>query len=240
MEPSIELLRVVAHDLKAPISAVLGYAELVQMAGELNEQQKTFLTRIMSGMQHMESLVAHLENMAWIDESTQLTLFDIDLRVIITEAVDLLGALASRRGIAIDVQVEENLPIVAGDARLLMQVMSNLLTNAIKYNNENGKVWIRAIRIDDSVQVTIQDNGLGIPEIDLPHVFERYYRSQSGVQRGIEGSGIGLSIVQIIIHKHNGTIKVDSKVGEGTTFVFEIPVQMIDYHQPANQETESS
>lgn len=218
-----DLLAVVAHDLKSPISAVRGYIELIQQAGALNEVQLKYCGRALAGLERMENLITALLDMARLEKGEALEFADCNLGAIALSAVDLVESLLEQRGITISVQVDDDLSIVRGDRRLLGQVMNNLLTNAIKYNREGGAIAVQVSNQPDFVRVDISDNGVGIPETDQPFVFDQFFRAGNSAQTRASGSGLGLAIVKAIIQKHHGYIWVKSVEGEGSVFSFTIP-----------------
>jgi two-component system, OmpR family, phosphate regulon sensor histidine kinase PhoR len=236
-DPQTELLSIVAHDLKAPIGAVMGYIELIQQSGSLNEKQQRFAERALGGLKQMQHLVADLLDVAWIDNGAPLNLSACDLRSIIRDAVLMSEPLAAKRQVTIYVDVPSKLGLVMGDGGRLSQVMDNLLTNAIKYNREGGQVWVNARNEQNLVRVSISDSGIGISPEDLPFVFDRFFRSASGVRLKVEGSGLGLAIAKAIVEKHEGRIWVESEVDKGSIINFTIPRRAARVHE-ANPETE--
>jgi signal transduction histidine kinase len=153
----------------------------------------------------------------------------VALQQIIEEVISISQAQAAARRIEISSQMAPNLPTgasttaVIGDADRLKQVLLNLVSNATKYNVENGRITINAIYQDDEVQISIADTGPGIAPEDMEHLFERFYRIPGS--ESAEGSGLGLSVAQKIVEEHNGRIEVTSTLGEGTTFAIFLPVQ---------------
>jgi two-component system phosphate regulon sensor histidine kinase PhoR len=219
-----EWVHTVAHDLKTPINAVRGCIELVQHSGPLNEKQEHFVNRAMAGLQRMEHLVSRLLDISWLDADAPLDLGDVHIGAVVQEANDLLKDMAEQRGITVHIHVDKNVGTIVADSRRLIQVMDNLLSNAIKYNQKGGEVRVDVTRQADAVQVSVYDTGIGISETDQAHVFDRFFRAHNGVKRKIEGSGLGLAITQGIIEKHRGSIWVESRLDEGTTFFFTLPL----------------
>ena len=190
---------------------------------ELNERQKHFIDRALEGLGRMDSLVANLLDLSRMDANMPLDMEDCDLREIVREAVDWYAEVASSRGIKVRMQIDNHLQPVQGNAHLLGQVINNLVGNAIKYNRDKGKVWVRATDEQAFVRIDVADTGLGIAVDELPHVFERFYRVHSEDQPKINGSGLGLAIAQAVVRKHGGEIWVESVPGEGSTFSFTLP-----------------
>lgn len=223
-DQNAEWLNTVAHDLKTPINSVRGCIEMIQQLGPLNEKQEQFAERALAGLKRMEHLVGRLLDISWVDADRQLDLDEVDLRAVIDEAVDLLRETAAQRSITIDVTCDERIGKIRGDARRLGQVMDNLLSNAIKYNRDGGSIFVSLIARGDTVQVSVQDTGIGISHEDQLRIFERFFRARQSVSMRIEGSGLGLAITQGIIHKHRGRIWFESEPGKGTTFSFSLPI----------------
>lgn len=232
-----DLISIVAHDLKTPISAVKGFIELVQQAGPLNDQQTYFSERALTTLQRMENLVSDLLEYTRLNAETQFDLVEFDLRQVIFDAVEMLEEVATRRQITFQTEVQEDAVLVTADARLIGQVVNNLISNAIKYNREGGLVAIRIYKSDENIRVDIQDTGFGIPQDDVHRVFDRFYRVKGNPGSAkVEGSGLGLAIVQTIIQKHNGRIWVESVEGEGSTFSFVLPLagQVAEHDDPGD------
>ncbi len=225
-----DLLAEVMHEIKTPLMAITTASELMQRPGLPEEQ-----LRNLAQMIHKESF--RLANMTrdFVDfarlESGRIRLAQepVDIGEIIHEVVSLSSSQASARQIAIDVALADGLPDkqsprrLLGDADRLKQVLVNLVSNAIKYNRDNGRVVISASVRDGELCVDVSDTGIGIAEEDLPWLFERFYRIPGSEKR--EGSGLGLAITQKIVEAHNGRIDVQSTVGKGTTFTIVLPLQ---------------
>lgn len=218
-----DLISIVAHDLKTPIGAVKGFIELIQQMGPLNDAQKKFADRALGGLDRMEHLVTNLLDLSRVESEIEIVLIPCDLRKVIQESIELLQGMAVRRNITLMLDVHPGTGFVIGDARLLSLVLNNLLSNAIKYNRDGGEVLVTLLDDGQYVRVDIKDTGIGIAEKDIPHVFKRFYRASTGKEKKIEGSGLGLSIVELIIHRHKGRIWLESEQGVGSTFSFTLP-----------------
>jgi two-component system, OmpR family, phosphate regulon sensor histidine kinase PhoR len=220
-----ELINIVAHDLKTPVSAAKGFIDLVQQLGPLNERQLHFSERALAALDRMEQLIGDLLDYARLEGGVTLKASDCDVSALISDAVDLMEDVAARRGIKINVEGVTQKAIVKGDSRLLGQVINNLISNAIKYNRENGQVEVIIHHYKDHIRVDIRDAGIGIPPEDIPHVFERFFRSQLATEAKIDGTGLGLAITRSILQMHGGQIWVESVVGEGSMFSFTLPAK---------------
>jgi signal transduction histidine kinase len=215
------LISTVVHELKTPIAAARGFIELVQQVGPLNPTQTRYTERAMGALQRMELLIASLLEMARLDSDMAITLVVCDLKVLIADAVEMLQAITHKRRIQVEVNIEENARYVMGDLGLLSQVVSNLISNAVKYNRDGGRVAVNAQLVAGSVRVEIHDTGLGISPDDLEHVFEPFMRAKTGER--IEGSGLGLWIAETVVRKHGGRIWAESVLGDGSVFSFTLP-----------------
>ena len=217
-----DLLMLVTHDLRSPISAIQGYVELIQKAGDLNPLQARYCERVIASLGRMDALIDSVIDMAMV-ESGKLNVVDCDLGEIVRQAVELVDNTAEQRNVSIQVSIADNLGTVQGDTPLLGHVMNNLLTNSIKYNREGGEVWVTVSNLSDFVRIDVKDSGLGIPEGDQASIFEKGFRAGNSAKAKAAGSGLGLALVRAIIQKHRGYIWFESVEGEGSTFSFTLP-----------------
>lgn len=217
-----DLIATVVHELKTPIAAVRGFIELVEQTGPLNATQSRYSERAMGALQRMEMLVVSLLEMARLESDVSLSFAQCDLQVLIEDAVEMIQGMAEKRSITLQIKIEEEARYVQGDAGLLNQVISNLMSNAVKYNREGGQIFVSAIAASqDQVQIEVRDTGMGMDSGDLARVFEPFTRLRTGER--IEGSGLGLWIADTIVRKHGGRIWVESTLGEGSVFRFTLP-----------------
>ncbi|MGB9723630.1 MAG: ATP-binding protein, partial [Chloroflexia bacterium] len=214
----------VSHDLKAPLTAIRGYAELLRAVGPLNEEQALFSSRILEVTQEMSHLISNLLDLGKIEAGLGCEFQAVDLREVLIGSKYNLAFPAQQKGILIEVELPAHLPPVRGDPYRLQQVMANLVGNAIKYTPPGGRVWIRAEVRDEEVQVSVSDTGIGISPADLPHIFEKFFRVRDPRAGDEEGSGLGLAIVKSIVTEHGGRVWVESTVGRGSTFYFTLPI----------------
>ncbi len=223
-----EFLTHMSHELRTPLNAVLGFAQLLELSSKdpLTETQKSRVHKILAGGEHLLTLINDILDLAKV-ESGQLSfsLENVNLGKIIGEVIFLLKPLALERNIEISSLLEnEGQPVfVFADATRFKQLLLNLISNAIKYNNDNGKVTISIIENDrDTVIINIKDTGIGIADDQLDLVFEPFRRVQS-VSDSIEGAGIGLAYSLNLVKKMNGKLSVESCLGQGSTFSVTIP-----------------
>lgn len=211
----------VTHQLRSPLGAIAQYFEvlLADHGGTLSEIQREMIER---AQVRLEGLL-HLIN-DWLDMSRLQAgeihhrLRPCSLRPCVDAALSALEMAAHEKGVSLEVNLPDDLPEVLIDPETLGEALSNLIANAIKYNRPEGKVSIRATARNGWVVVTIEDTGLGLEEKEIPFIFEQFYRSKAKEVRRQQGTGLGLTIAQKIVHAHGGKIEVQSRLGEGTTF----------------------
>jgi len=225
-----ELVATVSHDLRSPLTLMRGYATMLQMVGELNDQQKTYVNKINTGVETMSKLVGNLLDLSRIESGIRLKLSNISAQVVVETVMNSLKPQANQKKIEINTNhVGEPEIMVEADADLLTQCLYNLLDNAIKYTPINGRVEISVERQDDKVVFAVTDSGIGIAPLDLPHMFEKFYRSNRRESYQQRGTGLGLAIVKSIAERHNGRVWVESLLGKGSTFFLELPLnQQVD------------
>lgn len=222
----------VSHELKTPIAAVKGFAETLLSGGvEDKETERSFLQIIYDEGDRLNRLIGDILELSKIESKlVPLEYSPVQLKELIDSLYEVLLPVASRKSIMISNNVPEHLFIEADEDRL-RQVFMNLLSNAISYTLEGGRVKVEAEIVDsgeeqedERVRISISDTGIGIPKKDLPRIFERFYRVDKARSRSSGGTGLGLSIVKHLVDLHHGMIAVESRVGEGTTFIIELPI----------------
>jgi two-component system NtrC family sensor kinase len=217
-----EFVTTVSHDLRSPLTAILGYVELIERAGKVNDQQQDFIRRIRLSVQQITALVTDLLDLGRIESGVDATHESTPISVLARYAVEGLRATADSKNVVIDVDFADQLPLVMGDPIRLRQMVGNLLENAIKYSPEGGTVRLEANWEDEQIILRVSDGGPGIPAADQPYLFDKFFRG-SNIEENVPGTGLGLSIVKSIVDHHDGRIWVDSKVGHGTTFTVVMP-----------------
>ncbi|MBL8056545.1 MAG: response regulator [Anaerolineales bacterium] len=217
-----EFLATASHDLKNPLTAVIGYGDLLERVGPLTPQQGAFLGRIKSAARQMHELVQDLLDLARMDLGVQLSLERSDLGHLVAEVADEFRPQAAAKGQTL--RLAGASAEVQADRARLRQVFRNLIGNAIKYTPEGGLIEVMLSVRATQACVQVRDTGLGIPATDLPYIFDKFYRVQADDRQGIEGSGLGLAIVKAIVDQHAGDVTVESTVGQGTCFTVSLPV----------------
>jgi signal transduction histidine kinase/two-component SAPR family response regulator len=212
-----------SHDLKNPIMAVMGYTDLLAKAGPLTPMQQEFSARIHNSAQQMRDLVLNLLEVSRLESGAALKLEDLDLNALTEDVIQSLQEQAQAKHQRVQVAFSAEPVIVRGDLVLLQQVVHNLYGNAIKYTPDEGEIRISTLVQDGFSWLKFSDTGYGIPEEDLPHIFEKFFRSRTEATQDIDGTGLGLAIVKSIVEEHGGKVDVQSQVGKGSTFSVQLP-----------------
>lgn len=215
-----EVLAVLAHDLRNPMHSILSAAGLLALTAE-DEKSRKPLAVIERATRSMERLVNDLLDIARIEAGTfAMQAAPVDIGEVIRESVEMFEPQALARSITLGLAVDAGLPPVPADRERLLQVLSNLLGNALKFSPSSTTITARARRYDGRVHISIEDSGAGIPAEHLGHVFDRFWQAERSSRAG---AGLGLAICKAIVEAHGGTIWAASEVGRGTTMHFEIP-----------------
>ncbi|MFM7662123.1 MAG: sensor histidine kinase [Bacteroidota bacterium] len=217
-----EFLGNLSHELKTPIFSIQGYI-LTLLEGGLEDQEvnKLFLERASKATDRMVSIIADLDQITKIEvDSFKLEIRPFDIVELVKEIFESLDLKAKEKEIRLTFEREYNAVLVDADKNKIAQVLTNLIGNSIFYGNQNGKTIIAISSVDDLVLLSVQDDGLGIEDVHLNRLFERFYRVEKSRNRNEGGSGLGLAIVKHILEAHGQSITVQSKVGEGSTFSF--------------------
>ncbi|MEW6567524.1 MAG: ATP-binding protein [Chloroflexota bacterium] len=217
-----EFVTTVSHDLRSPLTAILGYVELIERSGPVTELQRDFIRRVQLSVEQMTSLVTALLDLGRIEAGLDSGKENARIGVLANYAVEGLRGAARSKALNLEVDIPGDLPSVTGVPLRLRQVVANLLDNAIKYTPPGGRVAVRARSEEEQVILEIADTGPGIPPADQPYLFDKFFRA-SNVPPEVSGAGLGLSIVKSIVDNHGGRIWVDSALGKGTTFTVVLP-----------------
>jgi two-component system NtrC family sensor kinase len=217
-----EVVHTVSHDLRSPLTSVIGYTELISRAGSLNDNQKEFLNRIQESVQHITTLINDLLDLGSIEAGLDTRREFVQLNVLLRYSLDMLQGQIKTKRINVQTDIGESLPALQANPVRLRQVFDNVVGNAIKYSNKNGEVNISLKAEGDQIILHVTDNGPGIPAEDQAHIFDKFYRGKNMDKQ--QGSGLGLAIVKSIVDAHQGRIWVESVVGQGSSFFIVLPV----------------
>ncbi len=221
----VEFVRTISHDLRAPLTFIKGYAMLMSQGelGEVNERQREALETIIS----KSDMLAQMAEDMVLAEQRRLdatTMMPLSLSTMAHEAVRGAQAMTDDQRLVFRVEAPADIPLVLANPLRMERVFDNLLSNAVKYSPDGGTITVRVRQAGDYVQVTVADEGIGIPPDEVEHIFERFYRGNGRAAQVADGFGLGLSIVKEIVEEHGGQIWVDSEVGVGSAFHFTVPL----------------
>jgi signal transduction histidine kinase len=218
-----EFMSIASHELRTPLTSVLGYSELLLTRDLTESQKKEFFGFINEESVLLSKIVDDLLDISRIESQKAFGFVKkpVNLADILLQDTKYYSRIEGGNRIITD--MEENLPLVNADEEKIGQVIKNLLDNAIKYS-PSGDIIAKAFVKDNMVWISIQDHGIGISQKDIPHVFDKFFRVKQKETARISGTGLGLSIVKYIVEFHDGELDIKSKLGEGTTIGFGLPV----------------
>lgn len=221
-----ELVADVSHELKTPITSIMGYADTLLEGGYDAETQEKFLNVIASESRRMARLVTDLLTLSRYDSNKKKTQKEaFDLGELVKKCQEKLAIQIKKKNHTVNCFVTADVPLVYADKDDIERVVLNIMTNSIKYTQDGGEIKIYVGFVYNDAYIKIFDNGIGIPEEDLSRIFERFYRVDKARTREMGGTGLGLSIAKEILDKNGGSIDIKSKVGEGTEVVIRIPTK---------------
>jgi two-component system, sensor histidine kinase and response regulator len=221
------LMLKVAHELRAPVAAVQSYINLILSGYVSRDEIQPVLGRVQLRLQELLDLIADLLELARLKEPGKMSRVETrpqDMAAILREVCELLGEQARAKGQHLEVHIEDTAPLIANRDHL-RQICTNLISNAIKYTPESGSIQVILRLGEDCLIGEVADTGIGIPEDELPHIFDEFYRTEEAKATGEIGTGLGLSIVKLLIDAYGGEIKVRSEPGRGSCFTFVLPLQ---------------
>ncbi len=218
-----DFVSTVSHDLRSPLTAILGYAELIERIGPLSEMQREFLHRVQISVHNITSLVDDLLNLGRIEAGFDSRKERVALDQLIRFAVDNLSRRSQEKNLTVSLDFSSDFPLIFANPVQIRSVVDNLIDNAIKYTTNLGIIRIRCGVEQNQVIFQVTDSGIGIPPTDLPYIFDKFYRA-SNVHADQPGTGLGLAIVKSIVENHQGRIWVDSTPGQGSTFTVVFPL----------------
>lgn len=216
----------VSHELRTPLSILKGYIETLLSDPDTTPNELSRILEVMNRHSNrLHALVDDLLSLAQL-ESAHPNLHRSDIRIseLFAAIVRDWGKKFAEKKLSIEVGVDPDMPILRADETRLHEILYNLLDNAVKYSNPGGKIRLQAQRRDNEIVLSVADRGVGIPEADLPRIFERFYRTDKARSRELGGTGLGLSIVKHIAQMHGGNVQAESALGRGTTIRVALPL----------------
>lgn len=229
-----EFVATVSHDLRYPLTTMRGYATMLEMVGEMNEQQAGYVRKILTSVDGMTQLVTSLLDLGRIDAGVDLQPEMIPVQDVVERVVGALQLQASQKQVVISSDISPHaIPLVEADYALLQQALHNLVENAVIYTEPRGKVTVKVEPDKDQMVFSVSDTGIGIAPVDIPRIFEKFYRGGQKEAKKRQGTGLGLAIVKSIAERHKGRVWVESQLGKGSTFHLAIPFRQ---HKGEKQE----
>jgi signal transduction histidine kinase len=218
-----QLLAGIAHELRTPLTIIQGNLEAI--LDGVQEATPEKIAALHTETVLVNRLVNDLRELT-LAEAGQLRLAtqEVDLKVLALNVTEMLQPMLSEKAIKLTVKMPDSLPGANADPDRVTQVLYNLLTNAIRHTGAKGKIDISAAKLDNMVSVSVKDNGEGMPEDELPLIFDHFYRVDEARARATGGTGMGLAITRLLVEAHGGNISVTSSPGKGTEFTFTLPI----------------
>jgi signal transduction histidine kinase/HAMP domain-containing protein len=227
-----EFVSTVSHDLRAPLTLMRGYATMLTMVGAMNDQQKEFVSKILTSADQMGELIENLLDLGRLEAGIRLDLESVPIGDVIQSVLDAYRPQAVNKQIELDIELSDDMQPLEVDATLIRQAIANLVDNALKYTPAKGEVSITAFQRNERQIVQVRDSGVGIAPTDQARLFEKFYRARGRATLNVKGSGLGLAIVKSIMQLHSGKVTVDSKLGEGSAFTLEFPIHPEEVVEP--------
>ena len=229
-----EFLASMSHELRTPLNAVIGFSDVLleRMFGDLNERQEEYVRDIRDSGRHLLELINEILDLSKVEAGRmELEPVALSLPEVLEQALSLVRDRAARQNLTVELEIAAEVGVVWADEIKLKQVVVNLLTNAVKFTPEGGRIDVTARVTGDEVQVYVRDTGVGIAEADQARIFEAFQRGDRRVS--VEGTGLGLTLSKRFVELHGGRIWVASEVGEGSTFGFALPLERAPEPVPA-------
>ena len=223
-----DFLANMSHELRTPLNAIIGFSEVLieRMFGEVNDKQADYLKDIHESGKHLLSLINDILDLSKIEAGRMdLEIATFDLPSALSNAMTLVRERAQRHAIVLGLEVDPRLGEFRADERKFKQIVLNLLSNAVKFTPDGGKVNIHARKMDEVVEIAVQDTGIGIAPEDQATVFEEFKQVGRDYTRKAEGTGLGLALTKRFVELHGGSIGLESAPGKGSTFTIKLPVR---------------
>jgi signal transduction histidine kinase len=224
-----EFLATMSHELRTPLNAIIGFSQVLkeQMYGELNAKQADYVDDVLSSGQHLLNLINDILDLAKVEAGRmELQRTTFALPAVLESAMSLVRERAIRQGVGLTAAIDPSVGLLDADERKVKQILFNLLSNAVKFTPSGGQVTLAAIVVEDEVEISVRDTGVGISAEDQVRIFEEFY--QVGRAKTQEGTGLGLALTSRLVELHHGRMSVESEPGVGSTFTVLLPLRQPD------------
>ncbi|MCE1252719.1 MAG: ATP-binding protein [Anaerolineae bacterium] len=218
-----EFVSTVSHDLRSPLTAILGYVDLLERAGTLNDLQRDFIRRVKISVHNITTLVDDLLQLGRIEAGLDLVKEQVDIKQVIQAILESLNNQSSQKNQEISLVADDSLPLITANVEYVKQIFFRLIENAIKYTPESGTIKITCDLKDEFFLIRVSDSGIGVLPAEQAHIFEKFYRG-SNIADDSVGTGLGLAIVRAAVEKLSGRLQIESETGKGATFQVELPL----------------
>ena len=219
-----DFIHTVSHDLRSPLTSILGYTELVERAGPLNPDQQEYLKRLQGSAQHITTLINDLLDLGRLEAGFDTRREFVQIQNVLEYSLDMFEVQVKKKNITLIADIAPDLKALRANPIRIRQMLDNLIGNAIKYTLPEGNVRVSMSMQADQIILKVEDTGPGIPPDEQGRVFEKFYRATNTID-DVEGSGLGLAIVKSIVDSHQGRIWVESTIGKGSAFIVLLPIQ---------------
>ncbi len=223
-----QFLANMSHELRTPLNSILGFSEVLQekMFGELNEKQEEYVNYIGESGGHLLSLIDDILDLSKV-EAGEIEMEPAEVRLgdLLQNSLTMVKEKALKHGIELSLKLEDKIPHIYADERMVKQIVFNLLANAVKFTTDGGQAGIEAVKEDEHIRVTVWDTGIGIKEEDKGKLFKEFQQLDSGRDKRYQGTGLGLALSKRLVEMHGGRIWVESQSGKGSRFNFTLPIK---------------
>ncbi len=222
-----QFVSMVAHELKTPLAAVQGFLNILldDSIETDKEKEKDYLNRSITRLNGLKDLVNDLLDISRMELKTKIReIEEIHLQQVVQNSIQMLEFEIAKKKISVAITLEKELPVIKADVNEISRMITNLVSNAVKYNCEGGKIFIDASAKNNYVWIRIKDSGIGMKPEEKSRLFTEFYRIKNEKTRGISGTGLGLTIVKRIVDSYHGKIEVESEFGTGTAFTVYLPI----------------
>ena len=221
-----DFVSTVSHEFKSPLTSIRQLAEMLQSGRVPSEDRRQkYYDVLLEQSERLALLTDNILSLAKIESGRAALKFEkTDIATLLVEVVRSIQERVRHDGFGIDLEVKGTLPLLVSDRTALVQAVTNLIDNAVKYSGESRRISVKAWQEGQAIIVTVRDSGIGIDKKDLGRVFERFYRGGDALTRAVKGSGLGLTLVKEIVEAHGGKVFVESEPGIGSVFSFRLPI----------------